>query len=160
VHTRRSHWVRVRDDRIVSIVLDAEAVIVDLETATYYTLSGAGALAWAMLDRGHGTSGVAAELSRRYGVGEVPAVEDVERLVDQLLAAGIVEPERSAREPAPLDVVVPDEPAYRTPILEVDPSALALPGEGAPRDRVTARQPNAALHPAPSGGTPPPPHRV
>jgi coenzyme PQQ synthesis protein D (PqqD) len=122
--------VRVRDDRIVSIVLDAEAVIVDLETATYYTLTGAGALAWAMLDRGHGTSGVAAALARRYDVEEARAVEDVERLVDQLLEAGIVEPERHAREPAPLDVVVPDTPGYRTPVLQVDPSALTLPGEG------------------------------
>jgi hypothetical protein len=160
VHTRRSHWVRVRDDRIVSIVLDAEAVIVDLETATYYTLSGAGALAWAMLDRGHGASGVAAELSRRYGVGETQAVQHVERLVDQLLAAGIVEPERSAREPTPLDVVVPDVPAYHAPILEIDAQALTLPGEGSERDRFTARQPNAALHPAPSDGTPPRPRRA
>jgi len=49
-------------------VLDGEAVIINLSTGVYFSASGTGAVAWALLQAGHDRAGVAEGVAERFGV--------------------------------------------------------------------------------------------
>jgi hypothetical protein len=108
---------RVNSDEIAARVVDGEAILINLSNGTYYSIEGTGAIVWALLERGHPVADVAAELSRRLGVDEQTALEDVERLVARLVEERILVAAEQTATPGPIDGL-PYPPAYATPHLE------------------------------------------
>jgi hypothetical protein len=82
---------RVREEEVAAKVIDGEAIIINLATGMYYSLTGTGGEAWALLESGRTLSEIAEHLSRRYGVPLGQAREDVERLAGDLIAEKLVE---------------------------------------------------------------------
>ena len=76
---------------IAAEVIGGEAVILNLSTGVYYSLDGAGGLAFALLSRGHPPARVGARLAADYeGVSEAEATADVERLAAELTAESVL----------------------------------------------------------------------
>ena len=60
--------VVVNPTDISAKVLDGEAVIINLSTGVYFSSTGTGAVAWALLQAGHDRAGVAQGVAERFGV--------------------------------------------------------------------------------------------
>jgi Coenzyme PQQ synthesis protein D (PqqD) len=67
-------------------VIDGEAIVINVVTGRYYSLEGAGALAWTWLAAGATVAEAAAVLASRFGVDEAQARQDVAPLADELVA--------------------------------------------------------------------------
>jgi len=109
-------------ERVVSKVMDGEAVIIDLTSGTYYSLAHAGARAWDLLAAGHPLAVVAAVVARDYDIPVERVTADTQLLVEQLLREGLVSPVDGAPAGDSGGAPVPVEPAtgpYEAPVLQI-----------------------------------------
>ena len=81
-HARRVAWRKVAD----------EAVILDTDTAEYYSLAGAGLRMWELLGQGQGAERIASALAREYDCPPERLRRDCEELVRALRKHKILEP--------------------------------------------------------------------
>jgi hypothetical protein len=80
-HSRRAAWRKVAD----------EAVILDVKTAVYYSLSGAGRRMWELLGRGRTAAEIGKALAAEYDADERDIRQDCAALIGRLLKAGLLE---------------------------------------------------------------------
>ena len=103
--------------------MDGEVILIDLETGDYYSLRGAGADVWALLERGATAEAIASELLARYGPGADPETirTDVNELLGKLRDAGVIAVDPDGPQD-PMDQDSAPAPAaagaYEAPILE------------------------------------------
>jgi PqqD family protein of HPr-rel-A system len=76
---------------------DYGIALLDEDSGEYYTLNPSAALVLRTLLGGATTDQAIEELARQYAVDGTTAARDVEALVGDLHAAGLVEPEREGR---------------------------------------------------------------
>jgi hypothetical protein len=69
---------------------DTELVIVDLRRGEYFGLDEVGTLAWRGLEAGLTLEAIARTIVDQYDVGFDRAVEDLSRLVGELVARGLI----------------------------------------------------------------------
>lgn len=81
-HAKRAAWRKVSD----------EAVILDVETAHYFSLPGPGLRAWELLGEGRTVAEAAALLAAEYDAPEGVIARDVGELVKRLRSEGLLEP--------------------------------------------------------------------
>lgn len=86
--------LRIRDHVLVSHLTD-EAVLLDMETKSYYRLNATGAAIWKALERERPLQEIAAELVAEFEVDETTAQEAVRVQLDELLSLGLVEEEEA-----------------------------------------------------------------
>ena len=108
----------VNPTEVSAKVLDGEAVIINLSTGVYFSSSGAGALAWALLQAGHDRTGIAGEVAARYGEPVERVDADLGPFLDDLQAHALAVPGEADGEPGPVEVDLGDAP-YGPPVLEV-----------------------------------------
>jgi hypothetical protein len=114
---------RVRVPAVVAEVVDDEVIIINLDTGTYYTLGGAGVLAWAALEQG-ATPVETAEMVQAAHPDVEPSVafDSVEALLADLMAEELIEAlepgELADRAPLPLDASVAGAADFTPPSLE------------------------------------------
>lgn len=77
--------LRSNDGECAAKVIDGEAVIINLQNGTYYSLDKAGAAIWEQVADGRTLSDVIETLTSRYEVEADRAQRDVQRLVGELL---------------------------------------------------------------------------
>ena len=82
-HPARARFA-LNAEQVSAQVIDDEAVIINLSSGVYYSLSGSGALAWSLLERGRSVEETAAALAQHYGIGIDQAAGDVAGLLQQL----------------------------------------------------------------------------
>ena len=99
-------------------VLDGEAVIINLSTGVYFSTSGSGALAWALLEAGHGRTGIAAGLAERFDAPVERVAAELDPFLADLRSHELAVPGTPVDEPAPVDVDLGSVP-YAPPVLEV-----------------------------------------
>ena len=80
-HARRVAWRKVAD----------EAIILDVESAVYYSLSGAGLRIWELLGQGRTASEIAAALTKEFDASEEVLREDCAELVGRLREEKLIE---------------------------------------------------------------------
>ena len=76
---------RSNDGECAAKVIDGEAVIINLQNGTYYSLDKAGAAVWEQVADGRTLADVIETLKARYEVDAERAQNDVQRLVGELL---------------------------------------------------------------------------
>jgi len=87
---------RMNTPQVIAEVIDDEAIIVNLDTGTYYSLRGAGADIWRLAAQGLAADAIPPTLSRRY-TGDPSVIQDsVGRLLQQLSAEGLLAPRTGA----------------------------------------------------------------
>jgi hypothetical protein len=103
-------------------VLDGEAIIINVSTGKYYSMDGVGALAWSLLESGPTVSEIAQAIAASHAVPAATALDDVSRLVGQLLEEGLVVVGGDARGAGGSDAAAPAAPSgapYARPVLNV-----------------------------------------
>lgn len=121
---------------VTAKVIDGEAIIMNLTTGVYYSMDGAGAVIWELLDQGHSLGEVACELAQRFQRTTGQTEPEVRRLVEELIEEGLMGP---APADLPLADPIPEVPAvarYQPPqlhkytdmadLLALDPPMPAL----------------------------------
>jgi coenzyme PQQ synthesis protein D (PqqD) len=80
-HSRRAAWRKVAD----------EAVILDVETAAYFSLSGAGLRMWELIGEGKTPAEIARVLAEEYDADEDALRDDCAELADKLRKERLIE---------------------------------------------------------------------
>ena len=103
-------------NRVVHETIDGETILIDLETGTYYSLTGSGSEIWALLLAGHSQAGAVAEMAHRYASDPQPVTDLTTALIERLTATGLLS-ETAGPAPGP----APPPPAregFAAPVLE------------------------------------------
>ena len=69
-------YIHRREERLISRVIDGEAIIVDFKTGDHYSLNSIGTLVWEMADGVHSLKDIVASIIERYDISEVQARAD------------------------------------------------------------------------------------
>lgn len=112
-------WLNINPKKVVHETIDGEAILIQLETGTYYSLEGSGPEILALITHGTTRDALVTALEGRYGNGDGNLARAVNGLVDELEAEGLVEPgAASAADSALLNGVPEPSPAgFRVPVL-------------------------------------------
>ncbi|MBI5211568.1 MAG: PqqD family protein [Elusimicrobia bacterium] len=81
-HAGRVAWRKVAD----------EAVILDVETAAYYSLRGTGLRIWELLGEGRGAEAIARRLAEEFDAPEDVILRDCRELIERLRRERMIEP--------------------------------------------------------------------
>ena len=81
----------VRRAHVVEAEVDGEVVALDAETANFYGLNGVGSRVWRLLARPVTPEEIRDALLAEYEVSPADCERAVRRLLDQLLAEGLIE---------------------------------------------------------------------
>jgi hypothetical protein len=63
--------------------VDGEAVILDMENDTYYSLNETGSLVWKMIDDKKSVEEIASMLSVKYGISAKKAEKDINEIISK-----------------------------------------------------------------------------
>lgn len=91
---------RAQPERVVHETIDGEAVIVDLDTGIYHSLTGAGAEIWTLLAAGWSVDLTAAAIAARWSADPGTVRSAVDQLATDLVEANLLEATVGA-DPAP-----------------------------------------------------------
>lgn len=115
----RSLRLTVPTERIAADVVDGEAVIINLDTGSYYTTEGVGCDVWVLLASGMTLGQTLDQLSSRYEVPDDDLLTDyVDSLVGVLLREGLMTEAVDASPTAMADPLPPT--AARIPFEPAD----------------------------------------
>ncbi|MGE0489837.1 MAG: PqqD family protein [Vulcanimicrobiota bacterium] len=71
-------------EQIAAKVLDGEAILINLDTGVYYSLDGAGATLWQLVECGCPLEQLGAELAHIYGVSQALVEADLVEVLEQM----------------------------------------------------------------------------
>lgn len=107
-------------DRVAAKVMDGEAVIIDLESGVYYSLSDVGGRVWELMEAGCSLHRIARAVHEEFGIELERAAADLRTLFAHLSEERLVVDAGERHEPAslppPSGVVTG---AYAPPVLQV-----------------------------------------
>ena len=103
---------------ITAKVIDGEAIIINLSTGVYYTITGNGDT-WTALSDGYNASEIAEQIAHRYDVTANQAEQDIMALIAQLKEENIIK--IKDRTPATIDEhhLPAEKQAYEKPELQI-----------------------------------------
>src|SRR5262245_26886534 len=70
--------VRPNEEEVVAKLMDGEAIIINLVTGVYYSMEGAGASIWAMIEAGDAVDTIVSTLASECAIPRQRASEDVD----------------------------------------------------------------------------------
>ncbi|HEX8291584.1 MAG TPA: PqqD family peptide modification chaperone [Pyrinomonadaceae bacterium] len=115
---------RVNVPKVTSEIIDGEAIMINLESGSYYNLNPAGTDIWDGVEKGLTFSGIVAALARRYDC-ERPALEkSVLALLEQLKEEDLIREEQAEgagdAQSALTQQTAPDAPGQKfvEPVLQ------------------------------------------
>jgi Coenzyme PQQ synthesis protein D (PqqD) len=95
-----------------------EALLIDLASGSYFSATGAGAVAWRDLAAGRTVAETAATLVERYSIDPATTSREVEAFVGQLLGERLLLEAAEAAGAAADNGVVPSTRPYAAPMLD------------------------------------------
>lgn len=107
----------VNRSKVVLEHFDDETVLINMQTCVYYSLSPSGCEVWKLVEAGHDTAAVIANLARRHSTDEATVAAQVTALLAQLVEEGLIELSTATAapaEPPPL----PSPSSERPPFIE------------------------------------------
>jgi hypothetical protein len=81
---------RLTGDKIVSEVIDGEAVLINLDLGNYYSLDKIGTEVWQLMSDGYSDKAIAQALTLRYTASADEVFMSLQRFIAQLLDEGII----------------------------------------------------------------------
>jgi len=81
---------RIATSKIISDVIDGEAVLVNLDNGDYYTLDPVGLVIWRLMEAGLSTDGIVRRLAESFTARDGEIREGVRGLLTHLVAEGLV----------------------------------------------------------------------
>lgn len=83
-------YLRANSPDVVAEVIDGEAVLINFDTGSYYSLDGAGAAIWQILAEGASAEGVVKRLEARYESQRDDIRETAMALIAELKGEGLI----------------------------------------------------------------------
>lgn len=113
---------RINSPPIIHQIVENEVIIINLETGSYYSLRGSGALIWSLLENEVDRSAICSELSHCFQQ-PIAAIETsvesfFDRLISENLITAVVQPGLANRDANGVRSRVTGEGEYRPPELE------------------------------------------
>ena len=109
-----STW-RIATPAVLSETVDGEAIIVNLDTGAYYSLTGVGAEIWDLLQEGASLETLLSWINEHYAGEPQQLAAGVTALIEELLAEQLLAP--GAAPAAPADSPASPAPAGRLPFV-------------------------------------------
>ena len=108
-------------DQVAAQVMDGEVVVINLSTGSYYTSNAVAGALWPLIEAGLDTTAMTDRLCTQFEVEQARAEADLEALLQQLEAEGIIRvATTTGPEDPPADTPSPDgRLAYEAPAFEV-----------------------------------------
>jgi hypothetical protein len=108
-------FYRIPPNRVSHERLGDEVIIINLEKGAYYSGSGSAADLWTLLAAGASLDQLIDLLSRQYGLSAPEIRGDVERCIQSLIAADIIEPAGDGLSSAILVLPEAEERRWQAP---------------------------------------------
>jgi hypothetical protein len=108
---------RVNEKLVTSKIIDGEAIIINLASGMYYSLDKTGALVWMLIGDGYSPEECADVLGGRFSVPVDRVREDVDRLVNDLVAQNLVLPAGDIARTGEIVLDPAVGEGYETPVL-------------------------------------------
>jgi hypothetical protein len=108
-------------DDVVSKIIDGELIIIRLSDGTYYSMDNVGARTWTLIESHHDLPAIVATIARAYDVSPAALERDLRKLLDELLAEGLITATPGATPAAgpPADTAPTPRLAYEAPQLHI-----------------------------------------
>jgi hypothetical protein len=106
--------LEVRRPNVICDAFDNEVVAVNMETGTYYSLTGTASAVFNWLDQGAGVQALGRQVAAATREPVDRIVADIQSFADRLIEAGLVQ-KRGAQ---PVEVAVELTTAWTTPLVE------------------------------------------
>lgn len=114
------HYLHVNHPHVIHEIIEGEAILVNLETGSYYSSDQVGAVIWDGIENGMGAEQIVTAVSQAY-TGDASAIETgvnafLQQLQDErLVLADATPPEKKGELIASLPN---DKPPFATPVLK------------------------------------------
>lgn len=82
--------LRPDDTAVAGKVIDGEAIIMNLTNGAYYSMEGVGAVVWEGIQQRRSLGAIHDSIARRFDVEDGRLRADLDRLVAELLAEGLI----------------------------------------------------------------------
>jgi hypothetical protein len=107
-------------EQVAAKVFDGEAILINMSTGMYYSMTAVGALVWEYLQTGQSLEETVRAMTMRYEVSSGEAEADLRRLAAELLDEGLIAPTDDGM-PAGASAEMDSQPRqpYVAPRLEV-----------------------------------------
>jgi Coenzyme PQQ synthesis protein D (PqqD) len=118
---RRTDRFEVSRPEVVGSVVDGEVVAINLDTGSYYNISGSGADVWVAVERTASAQEVTARVAHCFGVPVDDISDSVIDFMEQLLSEGLIrpaDPGATGAEPSAGDPRSDGGAAFSPPVLE------------------------------------------
>lgn len=110
---------RINEPSVIAEVIEGEAIILNFESGSYYSLNESGKAIWADILAGHCREDILARLGASYALAPADIDGDVNRALQTLLDEQLIVPvEQTAGSPAGAAVDFRPEQPYAAPALQ------------------------------------------
>lgn len=87
-----SEYFKINTPRVIHEVIDGEAVIVNLEKGSYYSMDRLGAAIWSLIENGKSVTQIVGAISSRNGDNRREVADGVEQLLVELQQESLIVP--------------------------------------------------------------------
>lgn len=108
---------QLRSSDVTGKVIDGEAIIMNLATGAYYSMEGAGAALWELLELGCSRDEAVSALAERYDVASDVIARDVDAVIADLRAEELIAVSGDRAAPVAIPVVIAGD-GYTAPALQ------------------------------------------
>lgn len=113
-------YYQVNSPNVIHEIIDGEAVLVNMENGSYYSIDSVGAVVWDYIERGLSSSQIVEAISEQYAGERADITTGIEQLIDdlqseQLIVAG--RPTNSNNHPVTKANTAATKPKFVAPIL-------------------------------------------
>jgi hypothetical protein len=113
-------YFRINSPNVIHEIIDGEAVLVNLQTGSYYSIDKVGAVVWDYVEKGLSINQIVEMIAGRYEGEPTQIDQGIQQLFTQLqneqLIVPIETPPANGHTPA-LDGTGQDKPLFETPAL-------------------------------------------
>ena len=89
-YTMNTTRYKINGPSVVSEVIDGEAVIVNMDNGSYYSVDDSGAFIWDLVCQGANVSEIIALIEKSYAGSDVEIEKTVSELIEQLLKEALI----------------------------------------------------------------------
>lgn len=81
---------RVNSPNVIHEIIDGEAVLVNMENGSYYSIDSVGAVVWDYIEKGFSSSQIVDAISDQYAGEQEDIATGIEKLIDDLQAERLI----------------------------------------------------------------------
>jgi hypothetical protein len=105
---------------VIHEVIDGEAVLISMETGSYYSIDNVGATIWSYIESGLGVAQIIEAIISQYAGDRVQIENGVDQLISQLLEERLIVPAEMSQESHNLHSMIGNlrtKPQFEMPVL-------------------------------------------